>query len=69
MTKETSTSLVLEVGDVEGGKRPQNVSCVECQHVWIGLYLPQPISLAATIMKNLCCPMCGARSNKIRMHQ
>jgi hypothetical protein len=69
MTKERSTSLVLEVGDVEDGKKPQNVACVECEHVWVGLYLPQPISVAAKIMKNLTCPKCGAGSNKIRMHQ
>lgn len=68
-SKERSTSLVLEVGDVEDGKRPQNVACVECEHVWIGFYLPQPINIAVKMMKNLTCPKCGAGANKIRMHQ
>jgi Zn finger protein HypA/HybF involved in hydrogenase expression len=67
MTKTQSTSLVLEVGDVEDGKNPMYVECADCGHDWIGLYLPQPISTAAKMMKNLTCPKCGAGSMRIRV--
>ena len=61
------TSLTFQVGDAEDGKNPQRVKCWECGHVWIGLYLPQPISVAAKIMKALTCPKCGTGSKKIGM--
>ena len=67
MTKKQSTALVFEVGDVEDGKNPQNVVCHECNHVWVGMYLPQPISVAAKMMRNLTCPKCGTGSKRIGM--
>ena len=67
LAKETGVSAVLHVGDIEDGKHPQNVQCADCNHVWVGLYLPQPISVAARMMKNLTCPKCGADSKRIRM--
>lgn len=41
------------------------VSCQDCGHKWIGLYLPQPIHIAAKIAKNMTCPKCGAGSKHI----
>lgn len=70
MTKEKSTALSLMVGEgIEDGVNPQSVRCAECQHVWIGFYLPQPISVAARIMKNLTCPKCGTGSDRIMVKQ
>lgn len=66
-TAKTGVAIALEVGDVEDGKNPQNVQCAECKHVWVGLYLPQPIKIAAKMMKNLTCPKCGTDSKRIRM--
>lgn len=63
-----STKIVMEVGCMDKPTNPQQVKCADCNHVWIGFYLPQPISIAAKIMKNLCCPMCGAGSKRIMVH-
>ena len=38
---------------------PVTVKCSNCDHQWIGLYLPMPISDAAKVMKNLTCPQCA----------
>lgn len=64
----STTKIVMKVGDTEKPTNPQQVQCADCNHVWIGFYLPQPISTAAKIMKNLCCPMCGASSKRIMVH-
>lgn len=40
-------------------KNPMWVTCSQCEHRWIGLYLPQPIDIAAKAMKRLTCPKCG----------
>jgi Zn finger protein HypA/HybF involved in hydrogenase expression len=69
MTKEQSTTLTFKVGEAEQGQNPMSVRCADCAHIWVGLYLPQPISIAAKLMKNLTCPKCGAGSKRIRMHQ
>lgn len=53
---------------IDDATMPQNVQCAECLHVWIGFYLPQPISVVAKQMKNLTCPKCGTGSKRIRMH-
>ena len=53
---------------IEDATLPVNVQCMECKHVWIGLYLPQPVSVAAKQMKNLTCPKCGAGSNRVSLH-
>lgn len=65
--QKRGVGVVLSVGDEEDGKTPQNVRCADCSHVWVGLYLPQPIAVAAKMMKNLTCPKCGADSKRIRM--
>lgn len=65
--EKSSTSLVLQVGEVEDGKTPTNVQCAECKHVWVGFYLPQPISVIAKMMKNLTCPKCGTDSKRIHI--
>jgi len=64
----STTDIVMEVGCIDKSTNPQHVRCADCGHVWIGLYLPQPISTAAKIMKNLCCPMCGAGAKRIMVH-
>lgn len=66
-TSEKGVEAWLVDGNIGDGKNPQNVRCVACQHIWVGLYLPQPISVAARMMKNLTCPKCGADSKQITM--
>ena len=63
----TGTTLEFGVGNITSGQNPMKVQCANCDHAWIGLYLPQPISIAASIMKNLTCPKCGAPSKRIFM--
>jgi hypothetical protein len=48
------------------GSRAQWVYCCGCDHVWIGLYWPQPISVAIKQMKHLCCPVCGTGAKLIK---
>lgn len=67
-SERVSTKIVMQVGDTEHATNPQHVKCADCDHVWIGLYLPQPISVAAKMMKNLCCPKCGAGAKRIMVH-
>lgn len=69
MTNERTTLSLMVGGDGEDGKNPQNVQCADCLHVWIGFYLPQPISVAARMMGKLTCPKCGADSKRVRMHK
>ena len=64
---QKSTSIVLQVGVAEEDKKPMHVECADCNHTWIGMYLPQPINIAAKMMKNLTCPKCGADSNRVRV--
>jgi len=63
-----STKTVMQVADTERATNPQQVKCADCEHVWIGFYLPQPISVAAKMMKNICCPKCGAGAKRIMVH-
>ena len=49
------------------GTTPQRVKCGCCGHKWVGFYLPQPIDTAATMMRKLCCPICGSDSSRITM--
>ena len=65
----TTTKIELRGGDIEDATNPQQVQCAECNHVWIGFYLPQPISVAVKIMTNITCPKCGAGSNRIMVKQ
>lgn len=41
-------------------KNPMWVSCSDCRHRWVGLYLPMPIVDAAKALKRLTCPMCAS---------
>jgi DNA-directed RNA polymerase subunit RPC12/RpoP len=40
-------------------KREMWVTCSNCSHRWIGLYLPMPIREAARVMGRLTCPKCA----------
>lgn len=42
-----------------------HVKCAECSHIWIGFYLPMPVSKFAAIATSLRCPMCA--SNKVML--
>lgn len=64
----STTKIVMKVGDTDTPTKPQQVKCADCNHVWVGFYLPQPIMTAAKIAKNLTCPMCGAGSDRVMMH-
>jgi len=66
-TEKRGTSIVLEVDPKDTPKQAMTVTCVKCEHAWIGLYLPMPISDAARVMKNLTCPQCAATSKDIRV--
>lgn len=46
-------------------REPQYVKCKNCNHVWIGLYLPMIARDAAKVMGALCCPMCAAGADKV----
>jgi hypothetical protein len=48
-------------------RQPLWVSCKECSHKWIALYLPMDLDALITIMKNMHCPMCAGESSQIFM--
>jgi formate dehydrogenase maturation protein FdhE len=41
-------------------KRPMQVQCVQCGHVWTAAYLPMEMGKVATLLKRVMCPMCAA---------
>lgn len=52
--------------DIDNEPRtPLWVRCQECDHAWIGLYLPMPMSTCAKAMGRLTCPMCATGSKRI----
>jgi hypothetical protein len=53
-------SINVHRSDIEDEpKRPMWVTCSNCDHRWIGLYLPMPIRDAAKAMGRLTCPKCA----------
>lgn len=49
----------------EDGINPNYVKCADCNHVWIGFYLPQPMAGMAKALKHMFCPKCLASSKRI----
>ena len=41
------------------------VHCGWCRHEWLALKLPMPMHEAAEIIAKMCCPKCGATSDRI----
>lgn len=54
---------------VQGGepRRPVDLRCGDCRHVWTGAYLPMEVSRFAALIAAARCPMCGANSRRIFM--
>ncbi len=40
-------------------RRPLNVRCGACGHVWAVLYLPMSVDKVAAIVSRATCPSCG----------
>lgn len=57
-----TTEIPLEASEAD---QPFRVKCADCAHLWVAMYLPQPISVAAKILKKATCPKCGASSARI----
>ena len=49
---------------VERCKRFQ-VRCGACEHQWVALYTPLPLSKSAQVLGSLHCPRCGQDASKI----
>lgn len=47
-------------------RRPFNVACSACKHVWAIAYLPMPLGDAARILSKATCPNCAAGVDQIR---
>jgi hypothetical protein len=41
------------------GRKPFNVRCGKCDHLWPAAWLPMEVSLFAKATSNLHCPSCG----------
>lgn len=46
-------------------RKPVFVQCKACDHVWICLYTPMDLAVAASIMMDMHCPKCGNGSSSI----
>ena len=46
-------------------RKPVFVQCQSCDHVWIGLYTPMDLAVAASILMDMHCPKCGRGSDSI----
>jgi hypothetical protein len=55
----------LRAGFTIEGKTPSWARCLECEHRWIGLYLPMPVQRAADVMLSTRCPVCGGKASEI----
>lgn len=46
---------------VPEGRTPMVAICSvdECRHIWIAMWLPMNMLMAAAVMKSLHCPLCG----------
>jgi hypothetical protein len=47
-------------------RRPVWGKCPGCGHVWIVLYEPLELRVAAKLLARACCPMCGG-SKDVRL--
>lgn len=52
---------------VPEGRTPMVALCgaSDCDHVWIALWLPMEMLMAAAVMKSLRCPLCGNPSPRL----
>lgn len=52
---------------VPEGRTPMVALCgaSDCDHVWIALWLPMEMLMAAAVMKSLRCPLCGNPAPKL----
>lgn len=48
-------------------RNPLWVCCGECDHKWIGLYMPIEASRLNKIVSGMCCPSCANDSKGIYM--
>lgn len=48
-------------------RTPQHVQCLTCEHRWIAAHLPMEAGAFARLLKGLCCPMCGATTDDLRL--
>jgi hypothetical protein len=46
-------------------RKPVDLRCGDCQHVWTGACLPMDLALFARLMQAAQCPMCGASGRRI----
>lgn len=47
------------------GKKPLELACGVCGHVWTAIWLPMERTEAARILRAACCPVCGGTSNSV----
>ena len=59
--------LSLPHRDPGGDKRRLRfrVRCGTCEHQWVTLYTPMPLSKSARVLGSLRCPRCGQDASKI----
>jgi Zn finger protein HypA/HybF involved in hydrogenase expression len=46
-------------------KKPMTVRCGSCQHEWVAMYLPMPLTKVVALMQAMYCPKCGQDSKSI----
>jgi len=50
-------------------RQPQWVRCGQCEHEWIGLYMPIEVNKLTKIIRGMACPSCASDSKQIYLTQ